>query len=102
MTIEPKHFEDIRIGDQYDIGSMRVDREQMLRFAAEYDPQPIHLDDDAAKLAGFKEIIASGWHTTSLSMTLMVRRDPFAGTRMLGFGADRIRWPNPVYPGDVL
>jgi acyl dehydratase len=98
----PKYFENLRVGDRFEVGSIAVESEQMLRHAAMFDPQPIHLEDDVAREAGFEAAIASGWFTTSIAMKLFVARDPFHGTRILGIGADKVRWPNPTYAGDRL
>ena len=98
----PKYFEDLRLGDIFRVGRFRVEKEQMLQYARTFDPQPIHVDEAAARTAGFKSLIASGWFTTSIAMKLMVERDPFSGTRILGIGADRLRWPHPTYAGEMI
>lgn len=101
-STSPKYFEDLRLGDLFHVGQFHVEREQMLQYARTFDPQPIHVDETAARAAGFKSLIASGWFTTSIAMKLMVERDPFSGTRILGIGADRLRWPHPTYAGDII
>lgn len=98
----PKYLKDLRVGDRFDVGDVVVEAEEMIGYAKAFDPQPIHLHDDAARAAGFSNVIASGWFTTSLAMRLFVARDPFNGTRILGFGADKIRWPTPTYVADRL
>jgi acyl dehydratase len=98
----PKYFGDLRLGDLFHVGRLSVEREQMLQYARTFDAQPIHVDEAAARAAGFKSVIASGWFTMSIAMKLMVERDPFSGTRILGIGADRVRWPHPTYAGDTV
>ena len=76
--------------------------ERIHEFATEFDPQPIHLDPDSAGSSIFGGIIASGWHTLSATMRLMVRADLFAGAPVIGVGVDNLRYLAPVLPGDVL
>jgi acyl dehydratase len=81
---------------------MRIDEERIKRFAAEFDPQPFHLDDAAARDTIFKGLAASGWHTAALTMRLLVEGElkPVGG--IVGAGFDEFRWPLPVRPGDEL
>jgi acyl dehydratase len=98
-----KYFEDMAVGDKRRFGAYEVTREEVLEFARKYDPQPFHLDDEAAARTHFGRIAASGWHTCAMTMALLVasgREDPHAG---LGSpGVDELRWLKPVYPGDTL
>ncbi|WP_150292385.1 MaoC family dehydratase [Sphingobium estronivorans] len=100
------YFEDVQIGDRNEFGPVSVDREQILAFAAEFDPQPFHLSDDAAAQTHFGSLAASGWHTTALSMKIMVaawQKDPGVQAASLGaMGVDELRWLQPVRPGDTL
>ncbi len=98
-----QYFEDIQVGTKSAFGNYEVTREEVLEFAQKYDPQPFHLSDEAAAKTHFGRISASGWHTCSMTMRMMVEylaANPQAG---LGSpGVDKIRWLKPVYPGDVL
>ena len=76
--------------------------EKIRDFAAEYDPQPIHLDPVEAKASMFGGIIASGWHSLSVTMRLMVRSDIFGGAPVVGVGVDNLRYLQPVRAGDRL
>jgi len=76
--------------------------ERIDAYASEYDPQPIHIDADAADLGIFGGIIASGWHTLSVTMRLMVRSNIFGGAPVVGVGVDNLRYLKPVRPEDVL
>src|ERR1700721_185936 len=79
-----------------------VSREDIKRFAAEFDPQPYHLDEAAAEHTALQGLAASGWHTAALAMSLSVRAKPFGPHPLLGLGVDELRWLKPVRPGDVL
>ena len=77
-------------------------REEIKRFAWEFDPQPYHLDEAAADQSAFKGLAASGWHTAAISMRLTVELRPFGPHPLLGLGVDELRWLAPVRPDDVL
>jgi acyl dehydratase len=95
------YFEDLIPGQIYRTGSLRVDAEAIKSFAAQFDPQPFHLDDAAAKHSMFQGLAASGWHTAALTMRLLVGEGaPLAGG-IIGGGGE-LRWPRPVRPGDQL
>jgi len=96
------YFEDIEVGQVREYGGRTVTREEIIRFAHEFDPQNAHLDDGAAGTTVFGGLIASGWHTTALLMRMMV--DEFLGTSaaIASPGAERIRWLKAVKPGDRL
>src|ERR1700720_4177540 len=94
-------LEDLRVGQRFASASHTVDEAQIKRFAAEYDPQPFHLDDNAAKATLFGGLAASGWHTAAMTMKLLVDAGlPLAGG-ILGAGGE-IAWPKPTRPGDTL
>jgi acyl dehydratase len=95
-------FDDLKLGMRFKGGKTTVSREDILRFAAEFDPQPFHLDEEAAKQTIFKGLAASGWHTAAIAMNLAVRIRPFGPHPLLGAGVDDLRWPKPVRPGDTL
>ena len=92
-----------RIGVPVPIGSHTFEPEAIVAFAGKYDPQPFHLDDAAAAETHFGRLAASGWHTCSMTMAMMVARHAVEPRAMLGaLGIDELRWLKPVYPGDVL
>jgi acyl dehydratase len=78
-----------------------VDAASIKRFAGEYDRQPFHLDEAAARPTFFKELVASGWHTTAMTMQLIIETLPLSHG-IIGSGVDELRWPRPVRPGDTL
>lgn len=100
------YWEDLEIGLTYDFGPIAVDRDEVIAFAARYDPQPFHLDDDAAAATHFGRLAASGWHTCAMMMAAMVARwQQLPGWQAQSLGAmgiDELRWRRPVFPGDTL
>jgi acyl dehydratase len=80
----------------------RVTTEEIKKFAAEYDPQPFHLDEEAGKKSFFGEFVASGWHTAAMTMRLMVDSEFKAANGLIGAGLEELKWPRPVRPGDEL
>lgn len=102
MTV---YFEDMEVGATDRFGRYEVTREEVIAFASNYDPQPFHLDDEAASVSVFGKLAASGWHTCSIAMRMIVdhwQQNNMAEASMGGLGMDELRWPKPVYPGDVL
>lgn len=83
-------------------GRLRIDEKQIRRFASEFDPQPFHLDDKAARDTMFHGLAASGWHTAALTMRLLVEGELKPAGGIIGAGIDELRWPRPVRPGDEL
>ena len=106
MAEEIVYFEDLAEGDGFDFGPVMITREEVIDFAAEFDPQPFHLSDEEAARAHFGTIPASGWHTTALFMKMFVaemQRNPGRQAASLGaLGVDELRWLKPVRPGDTL
>jgi acyl dehydratase len=96
------HFEDFTPGDVFDLGATEVDRAEMLAFARRFDPQPFHVDPEAATRTPFGGIIASGWFTGSLFMRLYVDGVLADSTSQGSPGLSELRWLAPVRPGDVL
>jgi acyl dehydratase len=97
-----RYLEDLEVGDVIELGSTSVTEDEIVAFATRFDPQPFHLDDDAAAASPFGGLIASGWHTCALYMRLLV--DGFLG-EVASFGSpgmDELRWLRPVRPGDTL
>lgn len=102
MPAKALYLEDFKVGQRFQAGAFRMDAEAITRFAAEFDPQPFHLDPTAAEASFFGGLVASGWHTAAATMRLLVGGGlPVAGG-VIGAGGDEIRWPRPVRPGDTL
>jgi acyl dehydratase len=97
-----RFLEDFAPGQKFGSGRLRVDAERVKRFAAEFDPQPFHMDEDAARGSLFGGLAASGWHTASLTMRLLVESELKPAGGIIGAGFDEFRWPRPVRPGDEL
>ncbi|HSD43337.1 MAG TPA: MaoC family dehydratase [Burkholderiales bacterium] len=98
-----RFLEDFAAGQRYGgAGRIRVESERIVRFAAEFDPQPFHLDETAAKGSMFGGLAASGWHTAAMTMRLLVESDLKPAGGIVGAGFDEFRWPRPVRPGDEL
>jgi acyl dehydratase len=97
------YLEDFAVGQTYGgSGRLRVDEERIKTFAAEFDPQPFHLDHAAARNTIFGGLAASGWHTAALTMRLLVESELKPAGGIVGAGFDDFRWPRPVRPGDEL
>jgi acyl dehydratase len=97
------YYEDIEVGRKASFGRYEVTREEVMEFAAKYDPQPFHLDDEAAARTHFGRLSASGWHTCAMMMSMLVENMKTHQQAGLGSpGMDNLRWTKPVYPGDTL
>lgn len=97
-----RYLEDFTVGQTFGSGRLRIDEEQIRRFASEFDPQPFHLDNKAARDTIFRGLAASGWHTAALTMRLLVEGEMKPAGGVVGAGIDELRWPRPVRPGDEL
>ena len=97
-----RYLEDFAAGQTYGSGRLRIDKERIKTFAAEFDPQPFHLDEEAARDTIFRGLAASGWHTAALTMRLLVESELKPAGGIVGAGFDEFRWPRPVRPGDEL
>jgi len=98
-----QYFEDIEVGTKSSFGHYEVTREEVIAFAAKYDPQPFHLSDEAAAATHFGRLSASGWHTCAMTMSMVVANLEAHSQAGLGSpGIDELRWLKPVYPGDTL
>jgi len=95
-------FDDLKVGMRFKSGEATVSKEDIKRFAREFDPQPFHTDEEAAEKTAFKGLAASGWHTAAIAMRLAVDVRPFGPHQLLGAGVDELRWMKPVRPGDTL
>jgi len=99
--MEHLYLDDLRVGQQFTSGTYLMEAARMKEFAAEFDPQPFHLDEAAAEASIFGGLAASGWHTAAVAMRLLVNSGlPFAGG-IVGLGGE-IAWPKPTRPGDTL
>ena len=97
-----QYLDDFAAGQVYRSNRLRVDKEQILAFAAQFDPQPYHLDEEAARKSVFKGLAASGWHTAAMTMRLLVESEFQPADGILGLGLEELSWPRPVRPGDEL
>jgi len=96
-----RFLEDFTVGQTFGSGRLKIESEAIKRFAAEFDPQPFHLDEQAASNSLFRGLAASGWHTTGLTMRLLVESEFKPAGGVIGASLD-VRWPKPVRPGDEL
>ncbi len=98
------YFEDIEVGASQEFGSYKVTEEEIIEFASKYDPQPFHLSEEAGKAMIFGGLCASGWHTCSMAMRMVVDNLKAQGSSnsMGSPGLDELRWTKPVFPGDTL
>ena len=96
-----RYLEDYSVGQKFGSGRVRMDKDRIKAFAAEFDPQPFHLDEEAARHTIFEGLASSGWHTAAVTMRLLVDSDlnPVGG--IVGAGGE-LRWLRPVRPGDEL
>jgi acyl dehydratase len=97
-----RYLEDFAVGQVFKSARTRVDKEQIVAYAKQFDPQPFHLDEEAARKTPFQGLAASGWHTAGMTMRMMLDGEfkPVGG--ILGVGFDELSWPRPVRPGDEL
>lgn len=101
MSQETLYFDDLKVGDTTITGTYELSAAAITRFAAEFDPQPFHLDDRAARNSIFGGLAASGWHTAAITMRLLVSEGPKLANGVLGAGCE-IEWKTPTRPGDML
>jgi acyl dehydratase len=97
-----RYFEDYAVGQKFGSGTVAVTAERIKSFAREFDPQPFHTDEEAARHTFFGGLVASGWHTASMTMRLFVDSDITPTGGSVGAGGSDMSWPRPVRPGDVL
>jgi acyl dehydratase len=95
------YLEDLYVGQRFTSGIYRMDEERIKAFAAEFDPQPFHLDETAAQATVFGGLTASGWHTAAVAMRLLVTGGLPLGDGIIGLGGE-LAWPKPTRPGDTL
>jgi acyl dehydratase len=95
-------YEDFEVNKAYEIGEHTFTRDEIVAFARQFDPQPFHVDEEAAAASAFGTLVASGWHTCSVMMGLLVRNALGGSTSMGSPGIDDIRWLKPVRVGDTI
>jgi acyl dehydratase len=95
------YLEDFAVGQVYAAGPIPVMADAIKAYARQFDPQPFHTAEELARATFFQGLAASGWHTASLTMSLVVQALPIAGG-VIGGGVDELRWPKPLRPGDEL
>lgn len=100
--MERYYLEDFHVGRTFEIGGRSVNRDEMIAFAARYDPQPFHVDDDRAKCLPYGGLIASGWLTCAIGMRMMCDVCLLEAACLGSPGVDKVRWFTPVRPGDTL
>jgi len=96
------YLDDFAVGQVFATGRLKIDADQIKAFAKQFDPQPFHLDEEAAKNSVFGGLAASGWHTAALTMRLMAEGDFKPAGGIIGVGFDELSWSRPVRPGDEL
>ena len=101
MTETALYLDDLYVGQRFTSGTYRMDEAEMVRFAAQFDPQPFHLDRRAAESSVFKGLAASGWHTAAVAMRLLTTGGLPLAEGLIGLGWE-IAWPKPTRPGDVV
>lgn len=97
---EQFYLEDLYVGQRFESRPHTLDAEQIKRFATDFDPQPFHTDEEAAKASFFGSLAASGWHTAAITMRLLTESVPIAGG-LIGAKTE-ITWPKPTWPGHTL
>jgi len=100
MTVH--YYEDFNVGDIFKSGPYPVTETEIKEFAQKYDPQPFHLDNEAATKTVFKGLAASGWHTAAMSMNLLIKALPPVSGGMIGKSIEKLQWHRPVRPDDQL
>jgi acyl dehydratase len=101
-AVSTRHFEDFAVGDAVEVGPRLVTRDEIIAFAREYDPQPMHLDEEAARHTMLGGLGASGWHTCCIMMRMIADGFLVNVASMGAPGIDEVKWLKPVRPGDSL
>ncbi len=101
MEMDRLYLEDLQVGQRFTSGTYLMEESRIKEFAAEFDPQPFHLDEAAGRTSVFKGLVASGWHTAAVAIRLLATGGLPIANGVIGFGGE-IAWPKPTRPGDVL
>lgn len=101
MTEDAMYLDDLYVGQRFTSGTYRIEEEEMLTFAAKFDPQPFHLDRRSAESSVFRGLAASGWYTAAVGMRLLVTGGLPLAEGIIGLGGE-IAWPKPTRPGDLV
>jgi acyl dehydratase len=96
------YFEDFKVGETSEMGRRVVQRDEVIAFARDFDPQPFHIDEEAARASMFGGLIASGWHTVSMVMRMMCDSYLLQSASLGSPGVDHVKWLKPVRPGDTI
>src|SRR5580704_7364572 len=99
--MERLYLDDLHVGQRFTSGTYLMEESRIKEFAAEFDPQPFHLDEAAAQASVFKGLAASGWHTAAAAMRLLVTGGLPLADGLIGFGGE-VTWPRPTRAGDLL
>ena len=102
MTRAVRYFEDYQVGDSAEFGAYEVTEQEILEYARRFDPQPFHVDPEAAKRSMFGGLIASGWHTGAMMMRMYCERGHAGEPILASPGFDDLKWLKPVYAGDTI
>lgn len=102
MAVAKYYWEDFKPGDTFPMGERAMDRGEMMAFARQFDPQPFHVDEAAAKRSMYGGLIASGWHTVAIVMRMMCDSYLNQSASLGSPGVDNVRWLKPVRPGDTI
>ena len=98
---EPLYLDDLQVGQRFTSGTYRMEEDRMREFAAEFDPQPFHMDRAAGEASIFNGLVASGWYTAAVAMRLLATGGLPIANGLIGYGGE-IAWPKPTRPGDVV
>ncbi len=101
-AVTQRYFNDFAVGQRFETGTYTLDSEELFEFARRYDPQPFHLNAEAAARSVFRGIAASGWHTAALTIKLLVESDLAIAGGIVGRVIETLEWPRPVRAGDTL
>lgn len=96
------YFEDFKVGETVEMGRRLVDKDEVVAFAKDFDPQPFHVDEEAARKSFFGGLIASGWHTVAMVMRMMCDSYLLDSASLGSPGVDNVKWLKPVRPGDTI
>ena len=102
QMLKERYLEDFHAGDRFRSSAIQINAEEIVEFARKFDPQPFHTDGIAARDSAFGGLVASGWHTASITMRLLAQSEIRVAGGLIGMGVEQLRWPAPVRPGDEL